>query len=236
MSSLNTALKIFKKLLDKGQIDRESDGDLFLEYRNGEVRSALAQMEEEFDFRIVEASSTLYLVPDSGNNLLGFVSKDLREWVASDARLPDSYLLCYISMYIFYLFYGGHNRNPKQREYLKISKLSEELDLRFSAALADPDETSGLEERYGLNFIKVAELWESKQDFEDKARRTKTGTILNACRLLERQNLIRLVDNDREIRCTRKLDDLMLNYYLSDSRIDEIHSIFEGGSQTDAQN
>lgn len=237
MSSLNTALKIFKKLLDKGQIDRESDGDLFLEFRNGEVRSALALMEEEFDFRVIEASSnTLYLVPDSGNSLLGFVSKDLREWVASDARLLDSYLLCYISMYIFYLFYGGHNRNPKQREYLRISKLSEELDLRFAAALAEPVETSGLEERYGLNFIKVAELWESKQDFEEKARKTKTGTILNACRLLERQNLIRLVDNDREIRCTRKLDDLMLNYYLSDSRLDEIHSIFEGGSQADAQN
>jgi hypothetical protein len=234
MNSLNTTLKIFKKLLDTGQIDRESDGDLFLEYRNGEVRSALAQMEEELDFRIIEASSTLYLVPDSSNGLLGFVSKDLREWISSDARLLDSYLLCYISMFIFYLFYGGKNRNPKQREYLRIIKLSEELDLRFARALADTEETSGLEERYGLNFIKVAELWESKQDFEDKARKTKTGTILNTCRLLERQGLIRLVDNDREIRCTCKLDDLMLNYYLSDSRVDEIHSIFEGGNQQDA--
>lgn len=234
MSSLNTALKILKKLLDRGQIDRESDGDLFLEYRNGEVRSALVQMEEELDFTIVEASSTLYLVPDSGNSLLGFVSKDLREWVSSDARLLDSYLLCYISMYIFYLFYGGRNRNPKQREYLRISKLSEELDLRFTRALADSEETAGLEEHYGMNFIKVAELWESKQDFEEKARKTKTGTILNTCRLLERQNLLRLVDNEREIRCTRKLDDLMLNYYLSDSRVDEIHALFEGGSQPDA--
>ncbi len=234
MSSLNNALKILKKLLDRGQIDRENDGDLFLEYRNGEVRSALAQMEEELDFRIVEASSTLYLVPDSSNSLLGFVSKDLREWVASDARLLDSYLLCYISMFIFYLFYGGRNRNPKQREYLRISKLSEELDLRFSRALIDTEETAGLEERFGLNFIKVAELWESKQDFEEKARKTKTGTILNTCRLLERQNLIRFVDNEREIRCTRKLDDLMLNYYLSDSRVDEIHRLFEGGSQPDA--
>jgi hypothetical protein len=52
--------------------------------------------------------------------------------------------------------------------------------------------------------------------------------------LLERQNLLRLVDNEREIRCTRKLDDLMLNYYLSDSRVEEIHALFEGGSEPDA--
>lgn len=235
MSSFNTALRIFKKLLDRGQIDRDSDGDLFLEYRNGEVRSILAQMEEEMEFTIVEASSTLYLVPDSSNILLGFVSKDLREWVASDARLLDSYLLCYIIMFTLYLFYGGRNRNPKQRDYLRISKLSEELDKRLGLALLDLEGASGLEERYGLNFIKIAELWESKQDYEEKARKTKTGTLINACRLLERHNLIRLVDNDREIRCTRKLDDLMLNYYLSDSRVDEIQALFEGGAEPDAQ-
>lgn len=236
MSEINTAMQIFRKLLDRGQLDRESDGDLFLEFRNGEVRSVLAQLEEELDFRIVEASSTLYLVPDSSNQLLGFVSKDLREWVASDARLLDSYLLCYISMFLLYLFYGGRNRNPKQREFLRVSKLLEELDLRLGRALAEDEATASLDEHYGLNFIKIAELWESKQDFEEKARKTRTGTILNACRLLERQNLIRLVDNEREIRCTRKLDDLMLNYYLSDSRVEEIHALFEGGREPDAHN
>jgi hypothetical protein len=235
MSSLNTALRIFKKLLDRGQLDRDSDGDLFLEYRSGEVRSILAQMEEEMEFTIVEAGSTLYLVPDSSNSLLGFVSKDLREWVASDARLLDSYLLCYIVMFMLYLFYGGRNRNPKQRDYLRVSKLSEELDQRLGLALLEQEGAAGLEERYGINFIKIAELWESKQDYEEKARKTKTGTILNTCRLLERHNLIRLVDNEREIRCTRKLDDLMLNYYLSDSRVEEIQALFEGGAEAHAQ-
>ncbi|MFA7078981.1 MAG: DUF6063 family protein, partial [Syntrophomonas sp.] len=141
-----------------------------------------------------------------------------------------------ISMFVLYLFYGGRNRNPKQREFIRVSKLLEELDLRLGRALANDENTAGLEEHYGLNFIKIAELWESKVDYEEKARKTKTGTILNACRLLERQNLLRLLDNDREIRCTRKLDDLMLNYYLSDSRVDEIHALFEGGIEPDAQN
>lgn len=228
MSQLNTAVRIFKKLMDKGQLDRETDGDLFLEFRNTEVRSILAEFEEELDFRIVEASSTLYLAPDSGNSLLGFTTKDFREWVASDARLVDAYLLCYISMFIFYLFYGSRNKNPKQREFLRISTLIEELDRRFARALENSDQTAVLEERYALNFIRVAELWESKQDYEEKGRKTKTGTILISCRLLERENLIRMVDDDRELRTTRKLDDLMLNYYLNDSRVGEINALFEG--------
>lgn len=235
MSHLNTAVKILKKLMDKGQLDRETDGDLFLEFRNTEVRSVLAEFEDELDFRIVEASSSLYMVPDSGNSLLGFTTRDFREWVGSDARLVDAFMLCYISMFILYLFYGSRNKNPKQREFLRISKLIEELDRRFAMALADGEQAAGLEDRYAVNFVRVAELWESKQDYEEKGRKTKAGTILIACRLLERENLLRIVDDDREIRTTRKLDDLMLNYYLNDGRVGEINAMFEGEAESNAQ-
>jgi hypothetical protein len=94
MSHLSTAIRIFNKLLENGQLDRETEGDLFLEYRDPEVRSILAEFEEEMEFTIVDASSVIYLVPDSGNSLLGFTTKDMRGWIASDARLVDAYLLC----------------------------------------------------------------------------------------------------------------------------------------------
>ncbi|MEL7566657.1 MAG: DUF6063 family protein [Dehalobacterium sp.] len=235
MSEVSTAVKIYKILLDQGQLDRETDVDLFLEFRSPEVRSVLTELEEEMDFRIVETFQTLYLVPDSGNSLLGFTTKDFREWVSSDARLADAYLLCYISMFIFYLFYGGKNRNPKQREFLRIPKLIEELDGRFLAALGQKERSEVWEEGYAVNFLRVAELWQSKQGFEEKSRKTKTGTVLNTCRLLERENLLRLVDEDREIRTTKKLDDLMLNFYLNESRVAEINALFEGGTVRDAQ-
>lgn len=231
MSDIKTALKIYRKLVEKGQLDRETEGDLFLEFRNVEVRAILAEFEEELDFKTIEVAGTLYLLPNSGNGVLGFTTKDIRESVATDARLVDAYLLSYISMFILYLFYGGRNRNPKQREFLRISKLIEELDRRFAMALADDEQVKVLEENYALNFTKIAELWESKQDFEERGRKTKTGTILNTCRLLERESLLRLVDEDRELRPTRKLDDLMLNYYLDDSRVDEIKGFFEGAEQ-----
>jgi hypothetical protein len=234
MGALNTAIRIFKKLLEKGQLDRESDGDLFLEFRNAEVRSFLVEFESELEFKIVETYNTLYLAPDSGNSLLGFIAKDFREWIASDARLADAYLLCYISMFICYLFYGGKNRNPKQREFLPIGRLIEELDQRFAMALTGGEQAGTIEERYALNFVRMAELWESKQGYEEKGRKNKVGTILTTCRLLVREGLLRLVEEDREIRTTSKLDDLMLNYYLSDSRVAEINELFGGGA-ADAQ-
>ena len=228
MSDIKTALKIYRKLLEKGQLDRETEADLFLEFRNVEVRSILAEFVEELDFKAIEVAGSLYLLPNSGNGVLGFTTKDLREGVATDAKLVDAYLLSYISMFILFLFYGGRNRNPKQREFLRISKLIEELDRRFGMALADSEQAKVLEEKYALNFTRIAELWASKQDFEERGRKTKTGTILNTCRLLERENLLRLVDEDRELRPTRKLDDLMLNYYLDDNRVQELRELFEG--------
>ena len=74
MKHLNIAIKIFKRLLEKGQLDREAEGELFLEFRDAEVRSILAEFEEEMDFWIVEASA-IYLVPD-GRNSSGFLTKD----------------------------------------------------------------------------------------------------------------------------------------------------------------
>ncbi|MDD2555588.1 MAG: DUF6063 family protein [Syntrophaceticus sp.] len=234
MSHLKTAIRIFNKLLDNGQLDRETEGDLFLEYRDPEVRSILAEFEEEMEFTIVDASSVIYLVPDSGNGLLGFTTKDMRGWIASDARLVDAYLLCYISMCILYLFYGGRNRNPKQRDFLGFNTVIEELDSRFAMALDDSEQAAVLEERHAVNFAKIAELWESKQGFVEGARKTRSGTVLNVCRRLEREGLLRIADDDREIRTTRKLDDLMMNYYLNDSRVGEIIELFAGGG-VDAQ-
>lgn len=234
MSATATAFKIFKILLAQGQLDRSTDSDLFLDFRQPQVRGILADLEEELEFTIVETPGTLYLVPNADNDLLGFVTKDLREWVAKGARLADAFLLCYIIMFMLYLFYGGKNINPKQRDFLRVSTLIEELDNRFGLALHDRAEAELLDEQYGINFVKIAELWDSKKGFEEGSRKHKISTVLNACRLLEREKLIYLVD-DKEIRTTKKLDDLMLHYYLQESRVDEIRRFFAQGGDTGAQ-
>ena len=51
---------------------------------------------------------------------------------------------------------------------------------------------------------------------------------MNALNLLVEEKLIRLADDEREIRPTRKLDDLMLHWFLRDARVMEIQSFFAG--------
>ena len=176
------------------------DSDLFLDFRQPEVRSVLAELEEEMEFAIVESAGTLYLVPASGNDLLGFVTKDLREWVASDARLADAFLLCYIIMFLVYLFYGGKNINPNNRNFYGF------LSLRGWTGVLDwptGKEATELWRKYALNFLRIV------RGFEERSRKT-SGHGSQRLPSFEKRRLIRLVDEDKD--GLQKLDDLMLHH------------------------
>ncbi|HYE10199.1 MAG TPA: DUF6063 family protein [Patescibacteria group bacterium] len=234
MEHTKLALQIFRVLLEYGQLDRETNSELFIEYMNPDVLDVLNQFEEQMECRILRINNTIYLLPNYDNSVLGFKTKDMREWIGTNAKLSDIYLSYYIVMFILHQFYGGKNKNPKQREFIRISTFIDELDKRLNSVLELGEEAIEIEEKYSMNFIKLAESWDSRRSYEERKLTTKHGFAIRVCKLLEQEKLIRLVDDDKEIRTTRKLDDLMLYYYLNDSRINEINSIFERGEQKDA--
>ncbi len=237
MNNVKIGVQIFKTLLEKGQLDREEHSDLFIEYLNTEVQQILGEFEEEMDCRIIKINNTIYLLPNYDNSLLGFKNKDFREWIGSNARLNDVYLSYYIVMFLLHKFYGGKNKNPKQREFIRILTLIDELDKRFEAIISRGQEmVIETEEEFDINLVSIAELWSEKITHEENKRKTKYGTILRVCSLLEQENLIRLLDNKKEIRTTKKLDDLMTYYFLNDSRIEEINTIFDLKEDKDASN
>ncbi len=236
MSSVKTGIQILKILLEKGQLDRDEHSDLYIEYLNAEVQEILSDIEEEMDCKIIKINNTIYLLPNFDNNLLGFMNKDYREWIGSNARLSDVYLSYYMTMFLLHQFYGGKNKNPKQREFIRIMTLVEELDKRFEMILKNNQEDMiQTEEELSINLISIAEVWNQKLVHEENKRTTKHGTVLRICALLEQEKLIRLMEDKKEIRTTKKLDDLMTYYFLNDSRIDEINSIFieEGNDAPD---
>lgn len=234
MDNIRKALQIFNILMESGQLDRENENELFIEYTNPEVLEILNEFEDELDFKIQRINNTLYLIPNYDNYVLGFKTKDMREWIGSNARLSDVYLAYYIVSFLLYLFYGGKNKNPKQREFLRITAFVDELDKRIAGILNNKEEGTILEEKYSLNFIKLAQSWDARRTFEEKKMTTKHGFVLRVCKLLEQEKMVRIVDNDKEIRTTRKLDDLMLWYYLNDSRVKEINSVFAMGGSDNA--
>lgn len=208
-------------------MDRETDSNLFIDYLDPKVQEAMNNFEEEMNCKILKVNNSLYLLPYYDNSLLGFRNKDFKEWLGSGAKLNDIYLSYYITMFILYKFYNGKNKNPKQREFLGVMALIEDLDQRFQSILAkDSDEISGKEEELAFNLAAIAEGWQQRLVLDDTKRTTKLGFVIRICGMLEQEKLIRLMENKKEIRTTKKLDDLMSHYFLNDSRINEINSIF----------
>lgn len=221
--------------MEKGQLDRENDSSLFIDYLDSEVQEAMNNFEEEMGCKILKLNNTLYLLPDHDNSLLGFRNKDFKEWLGSGAKLNDIYLSYYITMFIFYKFYSGKNKNPKQREFLGVMTLIEDLDQRFQSILAKDDvEISEIEEELGINLVAIAEGWQQRLVLDDTKRATKLNFVVRICGMLEQEKLIRLIENKKEIRTTKKLDDLMSHYFLNDSRINEINAIFKEEMQNAA--
>ena len=130
-------------------------------------------------------------------------------------------------MTILYMFYGGKNKNPKQADFLQIKDIVSKLDETLKGMTEEEQEK--IEERYSINFIQVSNYWKAKALIEENKLKTRTGTVITACKLLRDEKLVIITDDDTEIRPTKKLDDLMQYYYLNEDRIYEINDIFKVG-------
>ncbi len=233
MNKIKQATRILQRLLENGELNQDQENELFSAYTDPDVSEIMSVFEEEMDMVVIRAGKSLYLIPGQDNRVLGFRTKEFKEWLGSGATMSDIYQGYYIAMVLFSQFYSGKNQNPKIRPFLSVAQLIEILDQRFGTILKQEEEAvREQEEELGLNLIGVAESWKSKVRMEGTARTTKQGVVLRVCRLLEGENLILLLENDREIRTTKKLDDLMKYYFLNDQRVAEIHKIFEKGGES----
>lgn len=218
---MRQALKIFKKLITDGAIDDKKDSELFSDYFVPENHNDLNRIAEELDFDLIELPHNIYMVPRLSNSIIGFTMKELRADTAPEPTLTKAYLQCYIIMFILHLFYGGKNPDPKNTEFLQIKDIVSELDKRFDSIDADKEEAE-----HGICFEAISDIWSSKAVIDEGKHTTRVGFVLRACRFMERQKLFVIMDGEREVRTTERLDDLMINYYLGMDRVSEIREMF----------
>jgi hypothetical protein len=220
---LQTA-KILSKLLAEGELGA-ADSTLLNEYRDPEVRAELDIWSEELGFLLVDMRGKVYLIPEITSDLLSFSIRDIRESEAKGDRLIEAFLQCYVSMIILWMFYGGKNNNPKRVLFLQTKDIVAQLDERFSHA--SESEVQMLEAGYEINFTQIASYWNSLLAYDEQKRKTRLGAVHRACRFLEHQRLLIILDDGREMRPTERLDDLMSGYYLDTRRVEEIHQLFD---------
>lgn len=224
---MEEALKIYKKLLEQGQINKVKDKELYRAYMEEQgIKETLEQFERELDFKIVTTPRNLYFVANMDNKILSFSLREIRERINSEAKIIDTFLICYIIMFILYLFYGGKNSDPKQAEFLQLKDIVEELDKRFEKV--DEDTKDLLEEDYSINFNRIASEWNVRQ-VDGSGRNTRLYMVKRACDILEKEKLVFYPEGELEIRTEEKLDDLMRYHYLLEDRIKEINQVFKLG-------
>lgn len=229
MENIRTASSILKVLMEEGKVTRAINKDLFMSYISEvKIEEILSTMTEELDAEVLRVNNTLYLIPSPENELLGFRHRDTREWFGANARQSDAFLAYYITAVLLNLFYGGKNRDPKQREFLSLVHVIEEIDSRVSEALKNKEKTGEMDQKYSMNFQNCAQVWDIKKGHEEGSRRTtKMGFLLSVVKLLQQECLLRISEDEKEIRTTEKLDDLMLHYYLHEDRVIEIQKILK---------
>ena len=215
--------KILNKLLSTGELNSD-DTELFAEFRSPEARAELDIWGEELGFELKDINGSVYLIPHADSDLLSFSIKDIRE----NDRREEAFLQCYIIMTILWLLYGGKNNNPKSVIFLQIKDIAKSVDERFANTAAPLSMI--MEDEYEINFTQIAAAWNAMPVQDEFRRKTRTGVVLRACKLLERQRLVDVVDDNREIRPRKRLDDLMIGYYLDYQRVEAIHALMSGGS------
>jgi hypothetical protein len=229
MEHIKSAVKIFKVLLEQGEISKREQAFLYSEYLEAEVQEVLSVFEEEFEFRLLNFSDTVYLAPAMNSHILGIQPGELRRrYFGSNATNKDVYLSFYIMMYIFYEFYSGKNKDPKKTDFIQVSHLINRLDERFERlAKLEKEELDKAEEEYGVNLATCIDIWMNLLVDHETKRRTKNKIIETVVDILEEQKLAYMVEN--QIRTTKKLDILMRQYYLNADRVKLISEAFGRG-------
>lgn len=147
---------------------------------------------------------------------------DFRESIATNAKKVEAYLQCYIIMVILWMFFGGRNSDPQLTNSLRIRDIVLKLDERFS-----DEQKAAKKEEAQIDFHKIADKWNGNVYKGEGRKQSKIELVKTACRILVRNELVIFADDEDEIRCRKRLSDLMKNYYLSDKRISEINRLFE---------
>lgn len=228
-----SAIRIYNKLIEKGEISITDESELFYNYSRKEVRELIDMIEKEADCNIVKINNTVYLIPNSHNEFLGFKPSEIKNIFGSQANTVDYYLYCYIITCILYRFYSSKNKNAKLVDFIPLDNLKEFVSTRLEN-VASKEDIKKLEEEHSFNIIKVYDKWDSLLDDHETRTKTKKGVIRKIIGFLNKQGLMYL-DNESNIRTTKKLDDIMNHFYLNIERKKEIETLFVlGGVEENA--
>lgn len=143
--SVRKAFNIFLKLIEKSEIKKSDDPELFSQYDDAEVSHLIHDViETEAGIMVIRAGDTLYYSPLIDNKLLGFTNAELRSAlrVSNNTELYVSYI---IILAIMIKFYNGENYNNKCRTMLKVEELEKYITQKMETIVRLEEDRGGMD-------------------------------------------------------------------------------------------
>lgn len=226
-NDIKLSQEIFYYLLKYHELKEDKESRLYRAYFENENIQILTKSQgEAAECRIERYGNTIYLIPNEGNNYLGFSKAQLKKLLCrSDATDKDYYLAQFVILTLMIEFYDGQGSSAKTRDYIRVGELLNSVSERLKEGADRMDEDE--QDQAGIAFTDMLDVYESLKS-DDTGRKTKTtkeGFIHGILSFLEDQGLIEYVVADEMVLTTKKMDNFMDWNILNENNYNRVLSV-----------
>lgn len=230
--TIKLSQKIYYYLTCNGELTEQQESELYKAYvENEDVMHLVKSQGEVADCMIERYANTIYIMPNMGNEQLGFSKAELKRVLCkSGATDKDYYLSQFIILTLLVEFYDGQGSRCKSRDFIKMGELQNIVSERLKNGVQAEEDV----ERTGLDFQSMSEAFEAlKSDQKNsKSKTTKEGVMNSVMDFLAKQNLIVYIKEDEMIKTTLKLDHIMEMKLINRNNYERIMQVL-GGEQNE---
>lgn len=208
IEEIKLSQQIFYYLIKNRQLTEESDRLLYKAYVENELVMSLVKSQAQLADSIVERyGHVIYLIPKEDNYFLGFTKQQLKSSLCkSNATDKDYYLSQFVIITLLVEFYDGQGTSSKTREYIKLGELQNLVSERLKEGVLSSAES----ESSMLSFQDMLEAYEAlRSEEKSKMKTTKEGFFHAILSFLQKQDLVKYIEEDEMIQTTEKLDHFM---------------------------
>ena len=231
MEEIKQSQRIFYRLIEKRQITKESDKELYEAYNESEnIKNLVNSQAKESECIIERFSNVIYLVPMEKNYVFGFTKTELKYALCkSNASEAEFSLAQFVIITLLVEFYDSNTQTAKSRSFIRGGELLNIIEEQLKEGVRREAENSEKID-YTLSFETLYQMYSSLKSEEkgSKMRTTKQGFVAHILNFLQKQGLIQYIETDDLIQTTEKLDHFMDWNLLNKNNYEKVLKILGG--------
>ena len=236
--NIDIALEIIYTLLAGEEISRESNQELYNQYRNNiEIESLSMKIAKKMGFEIYDMDKSLTLCVMPNNKIFGYTNEDLKNKLKQLNRNDDIYLMYFIILTLITCFYKESGFNSP-RDYISLEELINTINIKFDNLVKEDIEKESKEHQY--NFIDIKRVWErlpdARLEINGVAKNDKISFVKLILRFLQEENLIHYEEERKIITITNRFKAIVYFYfeYSKDNKNELMEYIYNLGGDENA--